>query len=189
MRGASALVEANIPREQSVFLLQKYWDLRPSEAEKAIWQAENRAKKGWSNLNLTVARLYGETATAVVLWNRNKEIRRWKIRLSTRYSGKCFRISIMNSFCTWKWCWKHRFRGWFWKGRRTAKSWRTERSKSIYHRKTNWGMLGKRWHTIQNHRNNAEWCRKVAAANHNGWFAKVSDRLSDAAAVKQSDDW
>lgn len=46
MRGASALVEANIPREQSVFLLQKYWDLRPSEAEKAIWQAENRAKKG-----------------------------------------------------------------------------------------------------------------------------------------------
>ena len=67
MRGASALVEANIPREQSVFLLQKYWDLRPSEAEKAIWQAENRAKKGWSNLNLTVARLYGETATAVVL--------------------------------------------------------------------------------------------------------------------------
>ena len=46
IRGASALVEANLPREQSVFLLQKYWDLRPSEAEKAIWQAENRAKKG-----------------------------------------------------------------------------------------------------------------------------------------------
>ena len=46
MRGASALVEANIPREQSVFLLQKYWDLRPSEAKKAIWQAEKRAKKG-----------------------------------------------------------------------------------------------------------------------------------------------
>lgn len=38
--------DGNIPREQSVFLLQKYWDLRPSEAKKAIWQAENRAKKG-----------------------------------------------------------------------------------------------------------------------------------------------
>ena len=45
MRGASALVEANIPREQSVFLLQKYWDLRPSEAKKLFGKLKTELKR------------------------------------------------------------------------------------------------------------------------------------------------
>lgn len=46
MRAASAFVEAKIPKERSISLLQKHWDLRRSEAETALQQAENRAKRG-----------------------------------------------------------------------------------------------------------------------------------------------
>lgn len=45
-RAASAFVEAKIPKERSVSLLQKHWDLRRGEAETALLQAENRAKRG-----------------------------------------------------------------------------------------------------------------------------------------------
>lgn len=45
-RAASAFVEARLPKERSISLLQKHWDLRRSEAETALQQAENRAKRG-----------------------------------------------------------------------------------------------------------------------------------------------
>ena len=44
-RATDAFLEAKIPTERIIALLQKHWDLRRSEAEKALWQAENRAKR------------------------------------------------------------------------------------------------------------------------------------------------
>jgi hypothetical protein len=44
-RATDAFLEAKIPKESIIALLQKHWDLRRSEAEKALWQAENRAKR------------------------------------------------------------------------------------------------------------------------------------------------
>ena len=38
---ALALLEASVPRDQIVALLQKHWDLRRSEANKFIEEAEN----------------------------------------------------------------------------------------------------------------------------------------------------
>lgn len=46
IKATDAFLEAKVPRECIISLLQKHWDLRQSEAEKALWQAENRAKRG-----------------------------------------------------------------------------------------------------------------------------------------------
>lgn len=46
VRATDAFLEAQIPKEHIIFLLQKHWDLRQSEAEDALWRAENRAKRG-----------------------------------------------------------------------------------------------------------------------------------------------
>ena len=45
LKATDAFLEAEIPKESIIALLQKHWDLRQSEAEKALWQAENRAKR------------------------------------------------------------------------------------------------------------------------------------------------
>lgn len=45
MKASSAFLEAEIPEEQSIALLQKYWDLRQSEAKKVLQQAKNRSKR------------------------------------------------------------------------------------------------------------------------------------------------
>lgn len=45
LKATDAFLEAEIPKESIIALLQKHWDLRRSEAEKALWQAENRAKR------------------------------------------------------------------------------------------------------------------------------------------------
>ena len=44
-KATSAFLEAKIPKERIISLLQKYWDLRRSEAEMFLKLAEYRAKK------------------------------------------------------------------------------------------------------------------------------------------------
>ena len=45
IKATDAFLDAKIPKERFIALLQKHWDLRRSEAEEALWQAENRAKR------------------------------------------------------------------------------------------------------------------------------------------------
>lgn len=45
MHGSDALLEAKLPDEKIIMLLQKHYDLRRSEAEKVLQQAKNRAAR------------------------------------------------------------------------------------------------------------------------------------------------
>ncbi len=45
IKATDAFLEAKIPKERIIFLLQKHWDMRRSEAEVALQRAENRAKR------------------------------------------------------------------------------------------------------------------------------------------------
>lgn len=45
IHGSDALLEAKLPDEKIMQLLQRHYDLRRSEAEKALQQAKNRAAK------------------------------------------------------------------------------------------------------------------------------------------------
>ena len=42
---ADVLLETKVPKEKILTILQKCFDLRPSEAERVLTQAENRAKR------------------------------------------------------------------------------------------------------------------------------------------------
>lgn len=43
-RAAAALLDANVEEENIERLLCKYWDLRPSEAHRFIWESEEERK-------------------------------------------------------------------------------------------------------------------------------------------------
>ena len=45
IKATDAFLDAKIPKERIIALLQKHWDLRRSEAEEALWKAENRVKR------------------------------------------------------------------------------------------------------------------------------------------------
>jgi len=44
-KATNALLEAKVPKAKIIQLLQKHWDLRQSEAEKALFIAEHRIKR------------------------------------------------------------------------------------------------------------------------------------------------
>ena len=46
IHATDAFLEAKLPEEKIIFLLQKHWDMRRSEAVNAIEQAKNRAARG-----------------------------------------------------------------------------------------------------------------------------------------------
>lgn len=51
IHGSDALLEAKLPDERIILLLQKHYDLRRSEAEKVLQQAKNRATRQQKSSN------------------------------------------------------------------------------------------------------------------------------------------
>ena len=75
------------------------------------------------------------------------------------------------------------------KGEEQPKAEERDSAAAVHYSKTDRGLFRKNTDLLfEKLSSNAEWCGKITAANYNGRFAKVSDGLSDTAALKQSYD-